>query len=322
MLEILKKFSDVRVLVVGDVMLDRYLWGSVDRISPEAPVPVVNLKKSTFVAGGAANVATNLAALRVNVDLVGIIGQDQDADQLSSVLSERKISSSSLVNTNRPTTVKTRVVAQNQQIVRVDQEDNSHLGGEDEKKVLDCIGKNLKNADVVIISDYAKGVVTENVCSELISSSNSSSLSTIVDPKGLNFSKYKSATILTPNQKETLAATGILFDGNESIVKAGNDLLGSLELNGVIVTRGEHGMSLFEKSKEVTHLSASARKVYDVTGAGDTVVATLGAAIGAGEDFKKASQIANIAAGIVVEKVGTTCISSKELEQTIVDSGL
>lgn len=315
---IIKKFKNVKVLVVGDVMLDRYYWGSVERISPEAPVPVVKLEKSSLVVGGAANVAANISGLGAKAFLVGITGDDDEAKLFKPLLENLNISSQNLVKIKeRPTTVKTRVVAHSQHVVRIDQETKLPLNEIQEKKVWKAIEKLLDQIDIIIISDYAKGLLTENLISRLITKGRALNKKVLVDPKGKSYEKYSGAFLLTPNRMEAANACNLTTDDLNIADKAGKILLDKLEIQSVLITQGEHGMTLFRKDHKSFHLNALARKVYDVTGAGDTVIASLGVTLGGGENLETAAKIANISAGIVVEEVGTTIITQKKLREYI-----
>lgn len=317
-MEITENFSKVKVLIVGDIMLDRYWWGSVSRISPEAPVPVVTLDKTSLLPGGAANVAANVAGLGAKPYLVGIIGEDAEAEMFSEVLREANISHSSLVPLkNRRTTVKTRIVAHNQHVVRIDQENTRELSKEEQVIVLKKIEAVIDEVDIVIISDYAKGLITEEIARRLITKSMFQRKKILVDPKGKNYSKYSGATLLTPNQKEAVQATNLADYEEDLLEKSGNILLETLSVEALLITRGEKGMTLFQKDKEIAHLKALARKVYDVTGAGDTVIASLAVMLASGADFREAANIANISAGLVVEEIGTTAISLEALRNVL-----
>lgn len=310
---IIEGFSRIKVLVVGDVMLDRYWWGNVSRISPEAPVPVVNLKKTSLVAGGAANVAANIKGLGAETFLIGAMGFDEEADLFIKVLNDLKISSENILKIeNRPTTIKTRVVANNQHVVRIDQENSLFLENNQENVLFEKFGKLISEVDVVVLSDYAKGVLTENVIARLITKSVKCNKPVIVDPKGKDYRKYKDATLITPNQSEAFQATGIEY--NDSIDSVGKKLLYENGIDSVLITRGENGMSLYQKESEPAHFKASARKVYDVTGAGDTVIATLAVTFGTTGDLLISSDLANSAAGLVVEEVGTTTVTAEKLK--------
>ncbi len=314
----LDNFANVKVLVVGDIMLDRYWWGSVRRISPEAPVPVVELQKSTFAPGGAANVAANIAGLGATAHLVGAIGNDHDAETLVGLLKNANVSPDSLVRiANRPTSVKTRVIAHSQQVVRVDQETASEFSDGDEESLWEKISMALPKVNAVVISDYAKGLLSEALLSSVIDGSRELGKIVLVDPKGKNYSRYAGATLLTPNRRE--AAEACNFDENmpNMVNIAGTRLMNELDLDMVLITQGEEGMTLFQQDKEPLHLGTMAKETYDVTGAGDTVIACLGVALGSGTDFVYAAAVANLAAGLVVEQVGTTAITRQMLEPVI-----
>ena len=318
-MEILNNFSRVKVLVVGDVMLDRFWWGNVTRISPEAPVPVVNLQNMSLVAGGAANVAANIAGLGAEAFLVGVVGDDEEAKLFPEALKKSNVSSDHLIKIQgRQTTIKTRIIAHSQQVVRVDRETAEVLTLREEKKVWNTVEKLLKKADIVIISDYAKGVLTENLVMRLITKGIEEGKFVLVDPKGKSYSKYKGATLLTPNQKEAAEACNFEETDKDFVKKSGNLLLKDLAVNAVLITQGENGMMLFQKNEKSAHLKSFARKVYDVTGAGDTVIASLAVALAAGADFYEAAKIANTSAGLVVEQIGTTAISFDLLRNEMV----
>lgn len=317
-MSILDNFKNVKILVVGDIMLDRYWWGSVKRISPEAPVPVVELQKSTFAPGGAANVASNIAGLGATAYLVGSIGTDHDADTLVGLLEDINVSGDALVRVaTRPTSVKTRVIAHSQQIVRVDQETTSEFSPDEHEFLWAKISDVLPKVDAVIVSDYAKGLLSEALLSRLIEAARSFGKMVLVDPKGKSYTRYSGASLLTPNRRE--AAEACNFDEHmpDMVSIAGNRLMDELDLGMVLITQGEDGMTLFQREKEPLHLSTMAKETYDVTGAGDTVIASLGVALGAGMDFVHSAAIANLAAGLVVEQVGTTAITRQMLEPVI-----
>lgn len=295
-------------------MLDRYWWGSVNRISPEAPVPIVHLKNSTFAAGGAANVAANIAGLGAKPYLIGLTGDDEDAKTFCRVIAESDVSTAHLIfSKSRPTTVKTRVIAHNQQVVRIDQEIVREPDETEKKQILDQVVSVIDEVGLVVVSDYAKGLLTDEILENLIALAKSKQKPVLVDPKGKNYLKYKGATLLTPNKKE--AAEACKIDENQSnwIAEAGQKLISEVGLEAILITQGEEGMTLIKKSGESNHFHASAREIYDVTGAGDTVIATLGVALGVGEKLEDAAEIANAAAGIVVEQVGTTAIKFNDL---------
>lgn len=323
LLSIIENFSDIKVLVVGDIMLDRYWWGSVTRISPEAPVPVVNLEKTSLVAGGAANVAANIAGLGAKPYLIGVTGTDEEAGLVLKILESINVSHDYLLAAeNRPTTIKTRIVAHNQHVVRIDQENSKPLDISSETILISAFEKLISEVSVIVVSDYAKGVVTENLVSRLISKAVELNKPVLIDPKGREYKKYRGATLLTPNRQEAATACNLDFNGQKLVEEAGNSLLENLEIEAVLITQGENGMTLFQRDRTSRHFDALARKVYDVTGAGDTVIASLGAAVGAGADLAEAAEIANIAAGLVVEEIGTTAINLKKLTEAVSEINL
>ncbi|CAN5602003.1 hypothetical protein BH18ACI3_BH18ACI3_08530 [soil metagenome] len=314
-MKILDNFADVKVLVVGDVMLDRYWWGRVGRISPEAPVPVVSLERTSLIAGGAANVAANVAGLGAKPFLFGITGKDEGAKLLPEVLQKSNISAFELFPIkDRKTTVKTRIVAHNQQVVRLDQETSTPLNSRETASLLKKIEAAFDLIDVVILSDYAKGFLTDELIRRLISQGKKKGKIVLIDPKGKDYSKYSGATILTPNQREAADACGLEDNCSNLVERSGEMLLERLGLKALLITQGEKGMTLLQKGKSSSYLPATARKVYDVTGAGDTAIATMAVALGSGMDFLQAAEIANTAAGLVVEKIGTTPITREMLE--------
>lgn len=307
--DIVKEFAAVKVLIVGDLMLDQYWWGTVDRISPEAPVPVVKLDQVTLAAGGAANVAANVSGLGAEPLLIGMIGNDGDSQLLLDHLASRNIAADHLARSERPTSIKTRIVAHSQHVVRVDRESSSQLTAHEEAAITDSIERAISQADIVVLSDYAKGTLTDRVIRSTIDSAAKSGIPVLVDPKGKDFSKYRGASILTPNRREALEACRMDGIEPDAISIAGSRLIDDLDLESLVITEGERGMTLFEKDKTPVNLKAAAHEIYDVTGAGDTVIACLAVAIAAGMSRIDAVDLANMAAGIVVEQVGTTAIS-------------
>jgi rfaE bifunctional protein kinase chain/domain len=307
-------FADIRILVAGDLMLDRYWWGTVDRISPEAPVPIVRLNRTSTVLGGAANVAANVVALGARASLIGVRGKDNSGDELCDLLLSSRISPETIFSVDdRPTSVKTRIVAHSQQVVRVDEESNVPLTETAEKSVLSALPKLVEESDLILISDYAKGFLSENVISELIRLAREGEKIILVDPKGINYNKYRGASIITPNVKEAAEATHLHIESDDSLNKAAWKLIGDLSLNAIIITRGEDGMTLFSPGLPAFHVTSHERHVFDVTGAGDTVIATLAVCMAAGFSLKDSVTVANIAAGIVVAEVGTTVIKKEKL---------
>lgn len=313
----LNKLSGVKVLVLGDIMLDRYWWGDVSRISPEAPVPVVRLRRTSLAAGGAANVAVNVAGLGATPMLFGVIGNDHEADQVRSVLGDVGVGVEHIISTgDRPTTVKTRVIAHSQQVTRIDNEMDDGLSPETERLLADRVSEAVGSADAVIVSDYAKGLLTDQVLSRVIDVCTTAGKPLLVDPKGKDYTKYRGATMITPNRREAAEACNF-HDNGDVVERAGNKLMADLAMNALLITQGEHGMTLFREGREPMTFATAAREVYDVTGAGDTVIATLATAIAAGADLETATKLANIAAGIVVEQVGTTAIDIDSLRTAV-----
>jgi D-beta-D-heptose 7-phosphate kinase/D-beta-D-heptose 1-phosphate adenosyltransferase len=306
----IESFSDINVLIVGDVMLDRYWWGSVNRISPEAPVPIVNLENTSLVAGGAANVAVNVAGLGAKPHLVGVIGEDEEAALFLDILARENISANYLVkSTERRTSIKTRIIAHSQHVVRIDRETKSNLSDYEEKAVWENFEHLLNEMQIIIVSDYAKGVVTDNLVKRLITKTTENNKFVIIDPKGKDYEKYKGATMLTPNRFEIAEVCRLDDFEQATIEKAGKKMLADLSLDALLVTQGEAGMTLFDGENCTNHLPVTARNVYDVTGAGDTVIASLATAVGSGASFLEAAKFANQAAGLVVAQMGTTAIS-------------
>jgi D-beta-D-heptose 7-phosphate kinase/D-beta-D-heptose 1-phosphate adenosyltransferase len=315
-LDILKKFSETRILVVGDVMLDRYWWGDAVKISPEAPVPVVHLKDTSIAIGGAANVAANLRGLGSSVSIVGAIGDDAEGLLLKEQIAALGIGTEHLLSIpGRPTIVKTRVIAHEQQVVRIDQEDPTPIPHPDEESLLaslDAIG----DIDAIVVSDYAKGLLTDRFLFSLMEIGKAKAIPVLVDPKGKRYAKYRGATILTPNKHEAAEACGISESDPDFLTAAGSEILASIGCGAVLITRGNEGMTLFNEDGE-THFPTTARRVFDVTGAGDTVIATLAAGIASQIAIADSVHLANIAAGIVVESVGTTSIRINDLVNAI-----
>jgi D-beta-D-heptose 7-phosphate kinase/D-beta-D-heptose 1-phosphate adenosyltransferase len=313
-------FSKTKIVVLGDIMLDRYLWGNVDRISPEAPVPVVQIKKESTNLGGAANVAANVQALGADVTMLGIIGDDMMAEILKESLVESKLKTSGLlVDKERPTTVKTRIVAHNQQVVRIDREETHEIDSALVEQLIAKITKMMKTIDGIIISDYGKGVITYDLLSALIPIANKAGKFIAVDPKEVHFMNYREVSVITPNHHEAGFISGKKITNDAILADVGWNLMDLLNLESLLITRGEKGMSLFEKDRKLTHIPASAKTVYDVTGAGDTVIATLTVAKTAGASMHEAAIFANAAASLAVAQFGTARISGAELKSAMLD---
>ena len=304
----LPNFSKASILVIGDVMLDRYWFGDALRISPEAPVPVIKVRQNDERPGGAGNVALNLAALGAKVTLLGVAGKDDAAQSLIQQLKAAKVASDILQIDNIPTITKLRVISRHQQLLRLDFEEK--FPAFNPAALIDTYKKHLAHTNLVILSDYNKGTL---ICAqELIQIARDAGIPVLVDPKGTNFHIYSNATVLTPNLKEFEAVVGT-FSSEQDIITKGRRLLEDLNINSLLLTRGEHGMTLIQKDDEEMHLPAHAREVFDVTGAGDTVIATLGAVLAAGGDLPQAMFLANLAASLVVAKLGAATVSAPEL---------
>src|SRR5262249_20683956 len=307
-------FAGKRIMVLGDMMLDQFIWGRVKRISPEAPVPVVEVDRETSAIGGAGNVVSNLVALGASAFPLGIIGDDSDAARLQSKFEQLGVDTSGLiVDPSRPTTIKTRIIAHNQQVVRTDRESRLPISSAIEQRVLDRFQAAIRSLDAVVVSDYNKGLLTSSLLKAALTAARDAGVSTCVDPKTRTFSAYQPVTVITPNNQEAAEAAAIEIVDESSLIEAGRKLLASIDCRAVLVTRGEEGMSLFTDGGEVTHIPTMAREVYDVTGAGDTVVATMALALASGATFPEAAITANHAAGVVVAKVGTATVSRAEL---------
>jgi rfaE bifunctional protein kinase chain/domain len=306
--KLLQEITRARVLVVGDAMLDRYWHGEVERISPEAPVPVVAVNRVDEFPGGAANVARNVRALGARCAFLSVTGDDREADVLQRLLDEAGIESGLTRDKLLNTTIKLRVISRHQQLLRIDFE--SPVSKDARVQLLDGYLKRLKNHDVVILSDYAKGGLGH--LREMIEAARTAKLPVVVDPKGEDYSAYRGATLITPNRREFELVAGRVRDNRDLEQKAAT-LAATLELGGVLVTRGEDGMSLIRPGARALHIPARAREVFDVTGAGDTVIAAIGCACGAGGDMEDGVHLANIAAGIVVGKLGAAVATPEEI---------
>lgn len=314
-------FHSRRVLVVGDLMLDRYVWGDVGRISPEAPVPVVRLDHKSHAAGGAANVAANLSALGCRVSVVGTVGADEDGRQLLELLKSSGIETTAVLSTpERPTVCKTRILGGRQQMLRLDVENTGELSPERKRVLLSGIEEQMPGSSAIILSDYAKGLLDHSVCQTVIRRARDLSIPTFVDPKGLPYEKYAGCDVISPNQMELAAATSTDHGDLELLLQKGQRLRSDLGVGHLVVTLGELGITLLEPSG-IHRFPALAREVFDVSGAGDTVIATMGAAVAAGLRLHDSIRLANLAAGIVIRKVGTVTISRDELLAGLASDG-
>lgn len=305
-----------KVLVVGDLILDEYIWGSVSRISPEAPVPILESKSENLALGGAANVANNLVALGCDVYLVGGIGRDEKGDKLLEIIKNRSIHTEGIYRfVHRPTTSKVRVIAHNQQVLRIDKEDNRPITKETEKKFIDYINETLPQMDGVICSDYNKGILTEKVTHTIMHRAKNSKKHVVVDPKGTDFTKYKGCTVITPNELEVERVAPIKITCQEDLDRSAEYLLSLTKAEAILVTRGKEGMMVYPKKQKPVSISTVAREVFDVTGAGDTVISVFGMSLFRGLTFEEAARLSNMAAGIVVGKLGTAVVTLQELNQ-------
>jgi rfaE bifunctional protein kinase chain/domain len=304
------------VVVFGDVMLDEFVWGDVTRISPEAPVPVVEIRRESAHLGGAANVLANLRALGVRAWLVGVVGSDRAGERVRAELREAgalHADENLIVDVSRPTTVKTRIIAHNQLIVRADRERRTPVDALVEERIVAALRRLLKEADALVVSDYDKGAVTPGVLGEILTAAEVAGVPVLVDPKTRNFDSYRPATLVTPNHHEALRVTNSEDDTDEGVARAARSIRERLGCRSVLITRGERGMMLLEEGGEPVYVPTAAREVYDVTGAGDTVIATLAASLAAGATLVEAAMLANHAAGIVVGKIGTATATADEL---------
>ncbi|MBI2608593.1 MAG: D-glycero-beta-D-manno-heptose-7-phosphate kinase [Deltaproteobacteria bacterium] len=312
------QFKSKSILVVGDLILDSYIWGKVNRISPEAPVPVLNIQKEEFVLGGAANLAHNLSTLGAQVTLCGYVGKDNNAKVLLKNIKNSKINPQGIIITSeKPTIKKTRLIADRQQIVRIDEEDASSLSKNDFQKIKLFLGKTWNEYDAVIISDYAKGTIDENLLNQIHDLKRKKDKFISVDPKERNFHLYKNISLLTPNEKEASYFSGIHIENEITLIKAGEKILDLTQCENLVITLGAQGMAWFDQKKGYFKLPTFTREVFDVSGAGDTAIAVLTLSFCAHIPTKTSLTLANAAAGIVVQKMGTAAIHSEELKNYI-----
>jgi rfaE bifunctional protein kinase chain/domain len=317
--ELKKSFDGKRIAVIGDMMLDGYFWGDVKRISPEAPVPVLEVEDEFFRFGGAANVALNILTLGGVPIPVGVIGEDTYGQIFSSLLKERNISAEGIIIDNeRPTTTKTRVIANSQHVVRIDKESKAYIKSNIEEKISIFLANAIDSLDGIILQDYNKGILTPSLISKIISIANKKNILITVDPKFDNFFEYKNVTVFKPNRKETETVLGTRIKSDNDISSAGKKLLEELNCNYVLLTLGEGGIAVFEKNDIEKRMPTKARKVADVSGAGDTVISTLTMALATGADIYEACYLANYAAGVVCGEVGIVPIEKEKLFETVV----
>ena len=318
--EIAARLEGRTVVVFGDVMLDEFVWGDVTRISPEAPVPVVDVRRESIHLGGAANVLANLVALGARAMVVGVVGRDGAGERLVAELHKTKAvraNESLIIDDDRPTTTKTRIIAHNQLVVRADRERRTPVNARTEERLLGVLKEALKEADALVVSDYDKGAVTPRILADILPRAHGARIPTLIDPKIRNFDAYRPATLVTPNHHEALRLVSTEDDTDAGIAHAARAIRARINCASVLITRGERGMMLLEGAGDPVYVKTAAREVYDVTGAGDTVIATLAASLVAGASLPEAAMLANHAAGIVVGKVGTATASLDELLNSV-----
>lgn len=312
--ELLHHIKGRRIAVVGDLMVDNYYWGTVNRVSPEAPVPVVDVVSESTRLGGAANVANNIQALGGIPVLVGLIGNDHPGATLLGLLKEQNLSDEGIVkDTSRPTTIKTRVIAHGQHVVRIDNESKAECPEHLQHRIIDAVKYKIHDIDGIILEDYNKGVITKNIIHEIVAVARKYNKIVTVDPKFNNFFEYKNVTVFKPNLRETAEAIGRRINTDEDVMSAGRKLLSDLQADNILLTRGEDGLSLFENTGRVTHMRSLATNVQDVSGAGDTVIATLTMALAGGGTIHESAALANCAASVVVGSVGIVPIEATQL---------
>lgn len=317
-LEIIEKLAKQRILILGDVMLDRYLWGTVSRISPEAPVPVVEVQSETHRLGGAANVAQNVLSLDASPVLIGVVGDDDAAGKFRGIMEKAGVDQSKLiVDSSRKTTLKTRIIAHSQQVVRADEESVHELAGGVYEAMRDAISSELDSCTAVVVSDYGKGALPGSIVEMTIAAAREKGLPVCVDPQEARMALYRGATVVTPNSKQAGRGYGMRISDDKSLREVGRGLRKELGCDAVLITRGEFGMALFEASGRESYLPAVAKKVFDVTGAGDTVVGVLCAALAAGAKPDEAAFLANQAAGLVVGELGTASVTRAQLAEAV-----
>jgi rfaE bifunctional protein kinase chain/domain len=315
-LEIIDDFPHAGVLVIGDIMVDHFIWGKVSRISPEAPVPVVDVQKDSIMLGGCANVLNSIYAMGGKVYVTGVIGADNIGNKFLAELHQRQIATNGIIiDKKRPTTLKTRVVAHGQQVVRFDQESKKPINKENVGKILEYVESMRKKIGAIVVSDYNKGVVSRELVEGIKKIVMDSGIFICLDPKLSDFSIYEGVHVITPNHHEAQRAAGMEITNADDLERLSEIILKKHDFQAMLITRGEEGMSLFEKGRKIVHtcFPAQAKEVYDVTGAGDTVIGVLALALAAHAEIKEATCLANLAAGIVVGKIGTSTVSREEL---------
>ena len=312
------RFKALKALVIGDLMIDEYLWGSVDRISPEAPVPVVAVEEESQTLGGAGNVINNLVSMGAGVFAIGTAGTGKAGQTVFKKLKDLGVETSGIISEpHRPTTRKTRIIASNQQVLRIDKEVKRRINGDTLERLAAIIQSRIREVDLVIISDYDKGLVTKDLVARTVDLARAHNVLTLADPKSLDFTKYKGVSVLTPNKKEAGLAASMEILTQEDMDAAGRRIMDQASLERLLITCGKDGMVLFEPGVPTRTIASKARQVFDVSGAGDTVISLLGLGLAAGFGFEAAAGIANAAAGVVVGKVGTATASIDELNRTL-----
>ena len=317
LIKIIENFKKKKIIVIGDVMLDKYIWGDVTRISPEAPVQIVNVAREDYIPGAASNVAANIADLGAKVWMIGVVGNDTTRDKLIRELNKKNVNSDYLItDADKRTILKVRVFGRKQQLIRFDYEKKGYIGKDSEEKVIEAVKNICDETDAIIVSDYAKGTITYGLMQSLKVLCSKNSIPLIVDPKPEHKEFYKNVTLITPNTTEAKKMIGLNEEDNEDIEIIGEKLLEELDSN-ILITRSEKGMSLFEKEGKTLNIPTYAKQVYDIIGAGDTSVAALALALVSGANLEQAAIIANHAAGITVAKVGTSTVTAEELKRSI-----
>ena len=314
----IEQFKDIKALVIGDLMIDEYLWGNVDRISPEAPVPVVAIEKESQTLGGAGNVINNLVAMGAQVFAIGTAGTGKAGQMIFKKLQDLGVETSGIISEKeRPTTRKTRVIASSQQVLRIDKEVKRRINDQTLEALVGIIESRIREVDLIIISDYDKGLVTKELVARTMALATAHKVLVLADPKSLDFSKYAKVSVLTPNKKEAGLAANMDLLSDQDLNIAANKIMDQASIEKLLITCGKDGMVLFEKGKPIYTIASKARQVFDVSGAGDTVISLLGLGLASGGSFSDAALVANAAAGIVVAKVGTATASIDELKQVL-----
>ncbi|HKP36874.1 MAG TPA: D-glycero-beta-D-manno-heptose-7-phosphate kinase [Pyrinomonadaceae bacterium] len=317
--EIARQIGERTIVVLGDLMLDEFIWGDVSRISPEAPVPVVDIRRQSTHLGGAANVLANLVALGSKACVIGVVGDDEAGTKVKSELRRQSALQTNdllIKDDSRPTTIKTRIIAHSQMVVRADREHRAPVSAPIEEQIIAAVRAAIAGAHALVVSDYDKGVITPRVLAEVLPEAYKQ-MPVLIDPKLRNFDSYRPATLVTPNHHEALRMANIEEDSDSGLQMAGRKIQARLGCDSLLITRGDRGMILFEGNNDPIQVNTAAREVYDVTGAGDTVIATLAAALAGGASMTDAALLANHAAGIVVGKVGTATATIKEILDSI-----